>query len=257
MTDYFKVLDHDGSAYHGGRGKWRKGRWRSVRGELIPCERGLHLCTIEQLPPWLGPTIWRAEVHPDSEIIEADDKVVVRKARVVERLPWDGRTARLFAADCAEHVLHLFETEFPEDDRPRRAIEAARAYANGEIGEEELRAARAAARAALAARPGTVTLNDIAVDAAVRAARYAAEDAAEAWYAAWAAAEDAAEAWAAARDAARYAAEDAAAARDAARYAAEDAAEARVAAWDAAIADERSWQAQRLAHHLGVAEAAC
>ena len=40
---------------------------------------------------------------------------------------------RLIAADFAERVLPLFEAEYPDDDRPRKAIEAARAYARGEI----------------------------------------------------------------------------------------------------------------------------
>jgi hypothetical protein len=33
----------------------------------------------------------------------------------------------LWAASCAEHVLHLFESASPEDPRPRLAIEHARA----------------------------------------------------------------------------------------------------------------------------------
>ena len=39
----------------------------------------------------------------------------------------------LWAAACAEHVLHLFESAQPEDPRPRQAIEQARAWARGEI----------------------------------------------------------------------------------------------------------------------------
>lgn len=35
----------------------------------------------------------------------------------------------LWAADCAERVLHLFEAARPGDNRPRLAIEAARRYA--------------------------------------------------------------------------------------------------------------------------------
>ena len=31
-----------------------------------------------------------------------------------------------WAADCAERVLPLFEAAYPEDDRPRRAIETGR-----------------------------------------------------------------------------------------------------------------------------------
>ncbi|MGH2467746.1 MAG: putative immunity protein [Candidatus Limnocylindrales bacterium] len=38
-----------------------------------------------------------------------------------------------WAADCAEHALHRFEQERPDDDRPRRAIEQGRAWARGEI----------------------------------------------------------------------------------------------------------------------------
>jgi len=55
---------------------------------------------------------------------------------------------RLFAADCAESVLHIYEKQYPNDDRPRKAIQAARDYANGVIGKDELAAARAAAWAA-------------------------------------------------------------------------------------------------------------
>lgn len=37
----------------------------------------------------------------------------------------------LWAADCAEHVLPLFESQVPDDPRPRQAIEATRAWVNG------------------------------------------------------------------------------------------------------------------------------
>lgn len=47
--------------------------------------------------------------------------------------PLDQKTLALWAADCAEHVVRHFETLHPTDDRPRQAIEAARAWARGEI----------------------------------------------------------------------------------------------------------------------------
>src|SRR5579885_1316050 len=47
----------------------------------------------------------------------------------------------LWAATCAEHVLHLFEDVRPEDARPRQAIEQARAWARGETKMSEARAA--------------------------------------------------------------------------------------------------------------------
>jgi hypothetical protein len=45
----------------------------------------------------------------------------------------DHHLVAMWAADCAQHVLHLFEQTQPYDDRPRRAIEQARAWARGEI----------------------------------------------------------------------------------------------------------------------------
>jgi len=94
---------------------------------------------------------------------------------------------RLFAADCAEMVLPIYEKYYPNDNRPRLAIQAARDYANGLITLEELAASSAAAWAASRA-----------------AARVAA------WAASRAAARVAAEAaaWAAARAAARVAGDE-------------------------------------------------
>jgi hypothetical protein len=54
----------------------------------------------------------------------------------------------LWAAACAEHVLHLFESARPSDTRPRQAIEQARAWVRGEIKMSQARAAAGAANAA-------------------------------------------------------------------------------------------------------------
>jgi Imm-5 like putative immunity protein len=45
----------------------------------------------------------------------------------------DHRLLAVWAADCAEHVLPLFEEARPTDDRPRRAIDLGRAWARGEV----------------------------------------------------------------------------------------------------------------------------
>ena len=103
---------------------------------------------------------------------------------------------RLIAADFAEHVLPLFEADYPDDDRPRKAIEAARAFVRGQITIEQLEAARDAAWAAASAA-ASAAARDAALAATRDAALAAARDAA------WAAAGDAA------RAAARAAAGDA------------------------------------------------
>ena len=100
----------------------------------------------------------------------------------------DDRKLRLFACYCAERVLPLFEKQYPNDNRPRHAIEVARLFADGKATNEERDAAR-----------------DAAWDAAWDAAGDAVWDAA--WAAAWDAAWDAAgaAAFAAAGDAAKAA----------------------------------------------------
>ena len=128
------------------------------------------------------------------------------------------RDAILFAVWCARQVEHLMT-----DQRSKDALDVTERFANGKATEEELDAARAAARSAAAwaaARAATwAAAESAAAWAAARAAgRAAAEDATEsaAKAAAWAKAESAATAitrsaaWAKAESAARTAAEDAA-----------------------------------------------
>lgn len=96
------------------------------------------------------------------------------------------RILRLWAADCAERVLPVFEQHFPGDNRPRAAVEAARPGTARAA--DAARAAYAAARAAYAATYAARAAR--AADAATYAT-YAADAATYAAYAADAA--DAAE----------------------------------------------------------------
>lgn len=65
----------------------------------------------------------------------------------------DKRALAIWAADCAERTLPLFEKAYPKDDRPRKAIEACRRWIRtGVFRMADIRnaslAAHAAARAA-------------------------------------------------------------------------------------------------------------
>ncbi|MBZ4333021.1 MULTISPECIES: putative immunity protein [unclassified Corallococcus] len=123
-----------------------------------------------------------------------------------------------WAADCAERVLPLFEQKFPEDHRPRHAIEAARAWQRGALAMTDANAAAFAAHAAASdATPHA------AACAAARAAGHAAATAHVASHASQAA-----------TFAATAAAHGAAEGSDAAE----------------ATARERDWQHQRLPEHL-------
>ena len=81
----------------------------------------------------------------------------------------DQKLLALWAADCAEHVLHLFEENYPKDDRPRKAIEYARKWvATGILKMAEVR--KAALDAHAAARKSTVPAATFAARAAGQAA---------------------------------------------------------------------------------------
>ncbi|WP_336921262.1 putative immunity protein [Aquipuribacter sp. SD81] len=108
----------------------------------------------------------------------------------------DHHLLALWAAECAEHVLPLFEAVRPDDRRPRTAIEHARAWAGGAVTMTASRAAgghamgaardlRGAARhAAYAAGQAAVVAHvaehDLGAAAyAIKAVRAAAGDGAE------------------------------------------------------------------------------
>ena len=134
----YKITAADGSSCHGGAGKWnlptdKPGRWRTVKGPLVACANGLHLCEPDDLHDWLklDAIVWEAEVS--GETLRAENKTVARKARLVRRVAvMDRKTLVSYACDCAEHVLAIFEAKYPTDKRPRAAIETTRKWLAGE-----------------------------------------------------------------------------------------------------------------------------
>ena len=167
----YKVTGPNGEPCHGGSGRWIPGEWREENG-TEPCQPGMmHFCKdARQLIDWLNVEIWEAEYDDAKLVIDHGDKLAVQRARVIRKMEtWNDRTTRLFACNCAEAVLPIYEKHYPNDHRPRRAVEVARLFADGKATQEELAAARAAARDAAW---------DAASAAAWDAARAAAWDAA-------------------------------------------------------------------------------
>lgn len=62
--------------------------------------------------------IWSLRCHPDTKLV------------------------RKFACDCVEGALKFFEEPYPDDNRPRDCVKAARDYIDGKITIDELREAR-------------------------------------------------------------------------------------------------------------------
>jgi hypothetical protein len=125
----------------------------------------------------------------------------------------DHRALATWAADCAGHVLPTFEKMVPHDNRPRKAIEAARLWVQGALPMVEAR------KAAFAAHAAARDAQDVTAQLAARAAGHAAATAHVA-------------------DHARHAAD----------YALKAVASAK-SPGDAAVA-ERDWQYQRLPERL-------
>ena len=132
---YYKWLtpDHRGAYGHGDytaylpHGK-RPGKWLPAVKDPRPCVRGYHVVDIAHLPAHWGIPGVLYEVEVRGKTVEDGDKTACAQIRLVRRVgELTPGIAATFAADCAERVLGLFEAKFPDDDRPRKAIEAARA----------------------------------------------------------------------------------------------------------------------------------
>jgi len=95
----------------------------------------------------------------------------------------DHHLLAIWAADCAQHALHFFEEVRPNDKRPRRAIELARAWARGEITMSQARAAGGHAMAAARVLSGAARYSAYAAGQAAVVAHVAAHELGAAAYA--------------------------------------------------------------------------
>lgn len=95
----------------------------------------------------------------------------------------DHHLLALWAAECAEHVLPFFEKAQPDDDRPRRAIESARAWARGEMTMTQARTAAGHANAAARELAGAARFAAYAAAQAAAVAHVAAHELGAAAYA--------------------------------------------------------------------------
>ncbi len=179
----YKILGDNGAPCNGGRGSWhlprakQPGKWMPTVRNVVPCQRGYHLVASQNIPLWLN---YRAaflyEAEWRGERVVESDKIVVGESRLVSLVgALSDKVLRLFACSCAARTLPIFEKSHPNDARPRKAIATARRFAMGDGTQEELVAARDAARDAVgdAAVAATRAAGDAVWAAAVAATRAA------------------------------------------------------------------------------------
>ena len=194
----FEDLRSDEDMIAGNAIPWRVGEIRAYTPITMDAGDGE---SISQIGYRSSPTLWDALFDADGPIaclvevsepisIKSDLEsgfVAVSKERRLLAAKNMRAELRLFACDCAERVLHLYESQYPGDERPRRAIQTARDHARGQATAAELRSALIGARSAMdAASPSAAGC------AASSASGSAAEEPQEAallaiWGAGWAA----------------------------------------------------------------------
>jgi len=190
---------------------WKLNEWKH-EDKINLCNSGFH-CSKEIWEAFSyvqGEILAEVEVKGESSI--SDDKEVYSDMRIVKMYKWQKKDSVALSIYSAELCLKNFEKFYPDDKRPREAIEAAKKWVLEPTRENEsaARSAKSAARSA---------------ESAARSAESAAWSAAEsaAWSAAWSA-----------KSAARSA-ESAARSAESAAWSAAESAEsaARSAAWSA------------------------
>ena len=117
------------------------GKWLPGIERLEVCVVGWHCVNADNLIYWLDEQIYVVETTGNR--IYEDGKYAAQRLRLVRKIEtWNPRTQRMFACDCADRVLEIYERLHPGDHRPRQAIAVARRYAQGLAGDVELAAAR-------------------------------------------------------------------------------------------------------------------
>ena len=115
-----KIKSKNGNCY------WDIGKWKKLDEELLLCKQGFH-CSKKPVDAfyWVaGEVLAIVEVNGKS-IIDAD-KECYEEMRIARAYRWTKKDNVALAIYSAELVLENYEKIYPNDNRPRKAIEAAK-----------------------------------------------------------------------------------------------------------------------------------
>ena len=121
----YKFLNK-GNKSNSGNHKWVKGKWYKFDDKLDMCKAGFHCSEqiIDAFSYVQGEILAEVEVKGNS--IKGNDKQVWSEMKVVKTYNWTKKDSVELAIFSAELVLSNFEKKYPNDKRPREAIEAAK-----------------------------------------------------------------------------------------------------------------------------------
>ena len=175
----YKFL-REGMKSEKGNQKWRVGKWYKVDGELSMCNQGFH-CSKE---PYDAFSYVRGEILSKVEVrgthLSEENKECWSEMKVIKAYKWTKKDSVKLAIFSAEQVIKFYEEKYPNDDRPRKAIKAAKEW----LKNPSKKSRAAAYDAAAAANAAAYATNAYAAyDAAAAYAAAAADAAAAAVYA--------------------------------------------------------------------------
>jgi hypothetical protein len=162
LKDDQVISDWDGSA-------WKEDEWRDIAGNPVLYAQGFYAAdSITDAVQWFGNVLAEVEVRGNS--VPGRGMSAHQGMRVIRAWKFSSQDWLDLAIYTAELVLPIFESRFPDDNRPRAAIAtgsaADAADAAGSAANIGARSAAHAARAAVAAADAMTRKADAAAYAA-------------------------------------------------------------------------------------------
>jgi hypothetical protein len=130
---------------------WKVGEWRKHKDKLDMCHSGFHASVraVDAMQYVNCEILALVEVR--GKHLAQDDKQCWSEMKVVRAYEWTKTDSVAMAIYAAELVIGTYEKKYPDDKRPRQAIEAARAWLENPSKENRSAASAAAHAAAYAA----------------------------------------------------------------------------------------------------------
>ena len=152
---------------------WVLGEWRH-EDDISICNQGFHASKtpLQALGYVAGEVLAMVEVKDES--IKQEDKECWSDMRIVKAYHWTKKDSVALSVFAAELVIKNYEKKYPNDTRPRDAIEAAK-----KVLADDTEKNRSAARSAVRSAAESAWSAAESARSAVRSARSAAESVAE------------------------------------------------------------------------------
>jgi hypothetical protein len=128
--------------------QWKLGEWRKENKELKICKVGFHASeTPLQAFRYIKGEIL-AQVKCRGESIIEDDKECWSEMKIIKAYHWTKEDSVELAIFSAELAIDIYEKQYPNDNRPRKTIEAAKNYLKVVKNNGDIESARSAADSA-------------------------------------------------------------------------------------------------------------